>query len=101
MFLRGWPSKRANHRSLSSGKRDRWNIIPCLEATARGVSTNPEFQAIVERLEKVEKENFMLKGFGITILLLVGTAGAMGQPRPTRTVEAGGTPLVAYLGGMK
>lgn len=49
---------------------------------------NPELQAVVERLEKVEKENRILKRFCLAILLMLGAAVVMGQARPVRIVEA-------------
>lgn len=49
---------------------------------------NPEFQSIVERLEKVEKQNRRMKRAGLAVLL--GCVGilTMGRARPSHTVEA-------------
>jgi hypothetical protein len=47
-----------------------------------------EVRAILVRLEKVEKENRMLKRFGLVVISLMSLVGATGQTRTSRTVEA-------------
>ena len=47
-----------------------------------------DLRSIVERLQKVEKQNRTLKRFGLGFLLLIGAAVTMGQARPSRTAEA-------------
>jgi len=47
-----------------------------------------DLRFIVERLQKVEKENRALKRFGLGFILLIGAAVTMGQARPSRTAEA-------------
>ncbi len=49
---------------------------------------SPESRPIVERLEKVERENRWLKSAAFTVLLLAGAAFMMGQARPTRRIVA-------------
>jgi hypothetical protein len=54
-------------------------------------SNLPEFQAILKRLEKLEKENSRLKRTALAVLVVSGVVLLMGQARPrprTRTVEA-------------
>lgn len=50
----------------------------------------PDLQAIVERLERLEKQDVRLKRAGLSVLLVVSAALLMGQARPFRTVEAEG-----------
>jgi len=47
-----------------------------------------DLRSIVERLQKVEKQNRTLKRFGLAFLLLIGATVTMGQARPARTLEA-------------
>lgn len=47
-----------------------------------------EMQAILDRLEKVEKQNRRLKRVGFAVLVLVTAVLAMSQARPNRVVEA-------------
>ena len=52
-------------------------------------SETPDLQAIMERLEKVEKQNRRLKQAGATVLTLCAAFVLMGQTSPkSRTVEA-------------
>ncbi len=47
-----------------------------------------DLQFIVERLEKVEKQNHKLMGAVLAAIVLVGAVLAMGQRRPIGTFEA-------------
>jgi hypothetical protein len=47
-----------------------------------------DLNAVIARLEKVEKENRRLKRAGITCLLVAACVVLMGQARPSRTLEA-------------
>jgi len=51
-------------------------------------SENRERDAILSRLEKVEKENRTLKRFALAFLSLIAAVVVMGQARPSRTMEA-------------
>ena len=47
----------------------------------------PDLQAIVERLEGLERENRRLKRAGLAVLFLAAAGLLLGQARPSRTVE--------------
>jgi hypothetical protein len=48
----------------------------------------PEMQAILQRIERLEAENRRLKRTVLGVALLAAVVLAMGQARPSRTVEA-------------
>ncbi len=49
---------------------------------------SPELRAIIERLEKVERQNRRLKRAAFTVLLLAGVVMVMGQAHLSRTIVA-------------
>ena len=51
-------------------------------------SPTPDWTAVVERLEKLEKQNRRLKQAGAVALILAAAVLLMGQASPNRTVEA-------------
>ena len=51
-------------------------------------SSTPEWTAVVERLEKLERQNRRLKQVGAVALILAAAVLLMGQAPATRTVEA-------------
>ncbi len=53
------------------------------------IMQTPDMQAILERLDRLEKQNRRLKRLGVTSLLIVAALALTGQARPkARTVEA-------------
>jgi len=51
-------------------------------------SPTPDWTAVVERLEKLERQNRRLKQMGAVALLIAAAVLLMGQASPNRTVEA-------------
>jgi hypothetical protein len=51
-------------------------------------SRTPDIQAVLERLEKLERKNRRLKQSGIVALLVLCAVVLMGQAGPSRTIEA-------------
>jgi hypothetical protein len=51
-------------------------------------TSTPDLQSLAARIEKLERQNRLLRGAGLALLLLPVALVAMGQARPTRTVEA-------------
>ena len=47
-----------------------------------------DLEILMGRVERLERENLRLKRLGITALILIGAALAMGQAGPGRTIEA-------------
>ncbi len=47
----------------------------------------PDWPAVVERLEKLEKHNRRLKQRGAVALIIAAAVSLMGQASPQRTVE--------------
>jgi len=48
----------------------------------------PDLQEVLERLEKLERQNRTLKRLASVVMLLVAALFTMGQTRPNRTLEA-------------
>lgn len=51
-------------------------------------SQTPDMQAVLERLDRFERQNRRLKQAALAVLILFAAAFMMGQARPTRTTEA-------------
>ena len=51
-------------------------------------SPTPDWPTVVERLEKLERQNRRMKQVGAAVLVLVAAMLLMGQASPNRTVEA-------------
>ena len=51
-------------------------------------SGTPELAAVMNRLERLEKQNRRMKQVGAVALVLIGSVLLMGQVAPYRTVEA-------------
>jgi hypothetical protein len=49
---------------------------------------NPEMNMLAQRVERLERQNRILKRASITVLLLIAVASLSAQSRPTRTIEA-------------
>ena len=51
-------------------------------------SGTSEWTAVMNRLERLEKQNRRMKQIGALALVLIGAVLLMGQATPTKTVEA-------------
>lgn len=52
------------------------------------MADNRDLQSLIERVEKVEKQNRRLKQIGLGVAVLAGAVLLMGQARSNRTIEA-------------
>lgn len=51
-------------------------------------TSNSDLQSLAARVEKLEKQNRLLKRAGLALLLIAAALVMMGEARPTRTLEA-------------